>query len=116
MGFFRKSMPASPVVDRYAGKPFLRLVDAFVLDCIGELDAGQRRLLESMTPKLQQTFNHSGRWDEIVMAQLQWTDAIRPTVRDLWKRNQAIAKDAGTALSAVQFAHMFVDKNVMDGA
>ncbi len=32
--------------DRYEGRPFLKLVDSFVLDCMGELDASQAFLLD----------------------------------------------------------------------
>ena len=46
--------------DRYEGRPFLKLVDSFVLDCMGELDASQAFLLDQMLPTLQATFDHRG--------------------------------------------------------
>ena len=67
-GFGKKPQP----VDRYAGKPFLKLVDSFVLKAIGELDPSQESLLVQMTPKFQETFACSGSWEEIVISQLQF--------------------------------------------
>ena len=98
--------------DRYAGKPFLKLVDSFVLKCIGELDASQENLLLQMTPKFQQTFSHSGSWEEIVMDQLHFGPEVRTSIRDLWAKNQGIAKQNGVVLSPMQFVEMFVANNV----
>ena len=36
--------------DRYEGKPFIRLVDCYVLDAIGHLDDAQEAQLIEMTP------------------------------------------------------------------
>lgn len=107
--FLKKKQPSQ---DRYAGKPFLKLVDSFVLKCIGELDASQENLLLQMTPKFQQTFNHSGSWEEIVMDQLHFGPEVRSTIKDLWAKNQGIAKHNGTTLTPMQFVEMFVANNV----
>lgn len=48
--------------DRYADKPLLRLVDSFVLKCIGELDESSEARLREMEPKLRQVYNCSGSW------------------------------------------------------
>jgi len=101
-----------PPQDRYAGKPFLKLVDSFVLKCIGELDASQEDLLLQMTPKLQQTFSHSGSWEDIVMDQLHFGPEIRTAIKDLWAKNQGIAKQNGATLTPMQFVEMFVANNV----
>lgn len=100
------------VPDRYAGKPFLKLVDSFVLQCIGELDSSQEALLQQMTPKLQQTFNSSGTWEDIVMSELRFGPEIRTAISELWIKNQGIAKQKGTTLAPMQFVEMFVDNNV----
>ncbi len=109
-GFGKKPQP----VDRYAGNPFLKFVDSFVLKCIGELAPEQESLLAQMTPKLQSIFGSSGTWEEIVIAQLHFPPGIRDSIRALWARNQAIAKDNGQTLSPVQFVEMFVAENVAD--
>jgi hypothetical protein len=107
-GFSKKPDPP----DRYAGKPFIKLVDSFVLDCIGELDASQSALLVQMLPKLQQTFHSTGTWQAIVMAQLDFEPSIVPSIRSMWERNQVIAKQNGVTLSPMQFVEMFVANNV----
>lgn len=107
-GFGKKPQP----VDRYAGKPFLKLVDSFVLKCIGELDPAQESLLVQMTPKLQATFANAGTWEDIVVSELRFPAEIRKSIQDLWEKNQAIAKDNGVALAPMQFVEMFVANNV----
>jgi len=47
MGFFGFGKKPQPV-DRYAGKPFLKLTDSFVLKCIDELDPAHEALLVAM--------------------------------------------------------------------
>jgi hypothetical protein len=111
MGLFDLGKP-KPKQDRYEGKPFLKLVDAFVLKAIGCLDSSQESLLEQMTPKLQATFNHSGSWEDIVIAQLEFPPDVRVSILDLWQKNQAIAKQRGAELTPMQFVEMFVRDNV----
>lgn len=112
MAIFDFLKKKQPLQDRYAGKPFLKLVDSFVLKCIGELDASQEDQLLQMTPKLQQTFSHSGSWEEIVMDQLHFSPEVRPAIKDLWAKNQDIAKQNGATLTPMQFVEMFVANNV----
>jgi hypothetical protein len=98
--------------DRYAGKPLLKLVDSFVLKCIGELEASSEAKLREMEPKLRQVYNCSGTWEEIIMSQLHFSPEIRTAIRDLWLKNQAIAKQHRVTLTPMQFVEMFVEKNV----
>ncbi|WMW80074.1 hypothetical protein RF679_15680 [Undibacterium cyanobacteriorum] len=107
-GFGKKSQP----VDRYAGKPFLKLVDSFVLKAIGELDPSQEALLVQMTPRFQEAYACSGSWEEIVISQLQFPPNIRESVQSMWTKNQAIAKQNGVTLAPMQFVEMFVANNV----
>lgn len=62
LGFGKKKPVQTAVVlpDRYAGKPFLKLVDAFVLKCISALDPTQQAPLVQMAPKFQETFGCPG--------------------------------------------------------
>jgi hypothetical protein len=100
--------------DRYAGKPLLRLVDSFVLKCIGELDAASEVKLREMEPKLQQLYNCSGTWEEVIISQLHFDPDIRTAIRDLWLKNQEIAKQHNVTLTPMQFVETFVAKNVMN--
>jgi hypothetical protein len=107
-GFGKKPAP----VDRYEGKPFLKLVDSFVLKCIGELDPSQESLLVEMTPKFQEAFACSGSWEEMVIAKLQFPPNIRESIQAMWGKNQGIAKQNGVTLAPMQFVEMFVANNV----
>lgn len=113
MGLFDKfKKRPQPPTDRYAGKPFLKLVDSFVLKSIGALDEKTETLLQQMTPKFQEIYKHSGTWEDIVIAQLHFEPNIRTSIRELWAKNQEIAKQHGTVLEPMQFTEMFVSKNV----
>lgn len=107
-GFGKKQQP----VDRYAGKPFLKLVDSFVLKSFGALDPSQESLLVQMTPELQETFACSGSWEEIVISQLQFPPNIRESIQAMWTKNQGVAKQNGVVLTPMQFVEMFVANNV----
>jgi hypothetical protein len=106
--FKKKPQPT----DRYAGKPLLRLVDSFVLKCIGELDESSEATLREMEPKLRQVYNCSGTWEDVIISQLHFQPEIRTAIRDLWLKNQAIAKQHNVTLTPMQFVEMFVEKNV----
>lgn len=100
-------------MDRYAGKPLLKFVDLFVLDCIGGLEASHRATLEELTPKLQQAFSSTGTWQELVMEQMGWKPGIREAIASLYVKNQSIAiRDGGAAMSPMEFVHEFVKANV----
>ena len=112
MGTIGNGKTGSPLADRYDGKPFLKLIDSFVLKCIGELNDDQESLLVKMTPKFQQTFSCTGTWEEIVIDQLKFPQDIRESIQNLWNDNKAIAQKNGLALTPMHFVEMFVDNNV----
>lgn len=99
------------IVDRYAGKPLLKIVDSFVLKSINELDPSQEALLVEMTPKLQQTFSKNGTWEEVIIQELQLPDNIKDTIKGMWQNNQKIAREKNLELTPMQFVQMFVDTN-----
>ena len=107
-GFGKKPEP----VDRYIGKPFLKLVDSFVLKCIGELDLSQETMLVKMTPKLQEVYLSGGTWEDIVVAQLHFPPNIGEAIQSMWVKNKNIAKQNGVTLTPMQFVEMFVTNNV----
>lgn len=100
--------------NRYAGKPFLLWVDSFVLKTIDQLDPAMEVKLVNATPALRKAFGGSGNWEEIVMAQLDFTDEIRGAIRQLWADNQALAAEQGAVLTPMQFVEVFVADNIMD--
>jgi ribonuclease D len=96
---------------RYQGKPFLRLLECYVLWAVGQLDPQQAEALERMTPKLREVYGTEGRWQDIVAAQMAFPDSLPEELRSLWARNQQIARDNGTVLEPEQFARMVADRN-----
>ena len=99
-------------VDPYAGKPFLKIIEAFVLDAIGHLEPSHRTAMEKITPKLQEIYRTKSPWQSIVIEVMHWNPEIQSTIRALWEKNQAAARSKGLTLSPAQFAVMFVDTNV----
>ena len=97
---------------RYAGKPLVKLLDAYVLWAIGALGPEEESLLQRMIPRLQQTWNRTeGSWQAVLAAQMGFRDTMPETIREIWAKNQAIAAKSGATLNPVNFAHMFVDQN-----
>jgi hypothetical protein len=98
------------VEDRYAGKPFLKLLEAYVLWCIDELTSEQAALLEKMTPDLQRAFKHEGSWHDIVSAQMNFGPGAAESVRENWRNNQQSFRTRGLpAPVPVEFARSFAD-------
>jgi hypothetical protein len=95
-------------VDRYAGKPFLRLVECYILDQIGRLDVKQRTVLEGMEPKLRTTFNATGSWQSIVASRMEFDSAFDLAVRESWSRcldrARALNEDANPEAFATSVA------------
>jgi hypothetical protein len=96
---------------RYEGRPFLRLLECYVLWAVGQLDPRQAEVLERMTPKLRETYGTNGTWQEIVAAEMEFPDSLPEALRSMWARNQEIARDNGTLLEPEQFARMVADEN-----
>lgn len=98
--------------DRYEGKPFLRYVDAWVLNAIGHLDEPTRAYCTAMEPQLRQTLGLSGGWTEIVAQQMKFGPDLPAQIRKIWEDGKArFAEANGEAADPVQFAMIFVDRN-----
>ncbi|WP_193164910.1 hypothetical protein [Microbulbifer hainanensis] len=98
--------------ERYEGKPLLRLLELYVLDAIGFLETKDESLLQQLTPKLSQTYGIEGSWKEIIQNVMELPENMQSLIRDLWLKNQEIAKQNNTELQAEHFAMMFVDQNL----
>lgn len=101
-------------MDRYEGKPFLRLLEWYVLDAIGQLHEHQRQSLHSMEPKLAKTFGVSGTWQEIVSAQMDFPASLPAEIEEIWERNLAAAHARGQPVIPEEFARAFIDQNFPD--
>ena len=97
---------------RYDGKPLLRLAELYVIDAVGQLRPEDAKNLETVTPKLRQIYRTAGDWREAVSKALAFPEGMPQMIRQMWEKNQKIARDNGTSLSAEAFAVMFVDANI----
>lgn len=98
--------------DRYEGKPFLRLVDCYVLDAIGRLDPDQDAQLVEMTPKFREIFGEEGDWREIVVARMQFPEGMAGAIRQVWDSGHArFVATNGREPDPEEFTRFFVDTN-----
>lgn len=98
--------------ERYDGKPFLRLIDCYVLDAIGHLDDEQARRLEEMTPKFRDVFGVPGTWREIVERRMDFPADMATAIRRVWDEgHDRFVEEAGREPDPAEFTQVFVDTN-----
>lgn len=97
--------------DRYEGRPFLRLLELYVLWAVGQLPAENAMTLEQMTPKLQATYGFDAPWPQIIERVMELPADVPQALKEMWERNCRIAADAGTALDPETWARDVVDTN-----
>lgn len=98
-------------MDRYNGKPFLRLLDCYVLRAIGELDAPQANALANMEPKLAEVYGISAAWHEIVAQQMSFPENLPAHISEIWQAGQQRAAEQGLEADPREFTRQFVDTN-----
>jgi hypothetical protein len=96
---------------RYDGRPFLRLLEVYILWAIGELEPQLAALIDELTPNLQKTYNRGGNWQSIIAAEMSFSDDFPEKLKELWTKNTEIARMNRTTLSAQTFAEMICDEN-----
>ncbi|MFZ6647106.1 hypothetical protein ACO0LO_15385 [Undibacterium sp. TJN25] len=101
-------------MNRYEGKPFLRLLECYILSAIGHLDEGQRAALQAMEPKLAGVYQTGGTWLEIVGDQMDFPETLPQKIREIWESNLAKARQSGMPVDPTEFAMAFVDQNFPD--
>ncbi|MXO58318.1 hypothetical protein GRI89_02005 [Altererythrobacter salegens] len=99
------------MTDRYEGKPFLRLLDSYVLDAIGHLDEAHATWLIAAEPNFRHDFGETGGWREIVEARMQFPPGMAAAIRELWDKGRAKAQAAGIEPQPGHFVVQFVDTN-----
>lgn len=98
--------------DRYDDKPFLRYVDAYVLDAIGHLDEPTRAYCVAMEPTLRQSLNLTGNWTAMVAGQMKFPPELPAQIRKIWEDGRGKFEAAnGRPADPAQFAMTFVDRN-----
>jgi len=99
--------------NRYDGKPLLRLLELYILHAIDELPPAEQEGLNRLAPKLQAVYGGNGQWHEAIEAAVRMPADMPQVIRDMWAKNLEIAKANNVpALSAQQFAELFVDENL----
>ena len=98
--------------DRYTGKPFLELVDAYVLDAIGHLHPDDDAGLTAREPAFREMFGIDGSWREIVVTRMGFPDGMAGALRELWLkgRNSYVTKYRSEPVPR-EFAQGFIDTN-----
>lgn len=95
---------------RYNGKPFLRLIECFVLRSIGKLSIDQNATLTKMEPKLREIYKQSGSWYEIILNQMAFPTELPKQIFDVWNQELITATKNGDSLDPEKFAREYVDK------
>jgi len=101
-------------MDRYEGKPLLRLLECYVLDAIDQLDERQRDTLQRMTPKLATLYKRNGTWSEILRDEMNFADSLPTKIREIWNIDLARMHSSGVGIDPSEFAMTFVDENFLD--
>ncbi|ODP38546.1 hypothetical protein [Sphingomonas turrisvirgatae] len=98
--------------DIYAGKPFLKLLDSYVLDAIGALDAESDAALRAREPEFHKMFGATGAWRTIVEQRMQFPAGMAGAIREVWEKGGAKFRAAqGRDPDPVEFTRHFVDTN-----
>lgn len=109
----RRALDVSANADRYAGKPMLRLLELYVIWSLDRLSEDDAKRLQSMAPKLSETFGGDGTWQDAIATTMELPGNMPDLIRDMWIKNQKIAVENGVELPAQKFAEMFVDNNLV---
>jgi hypothetical protein len=96
---------------RYYRRPFLRLLECYVLWSAGELTPELAASLEDLTPELRRVYDTDGTWQEIVEHEMDFTEALPTALRAMWERNQAAAADHDDDIDPEEWARHVVDSN-----
>jgi len=95
---------------RYDGRPFLKLIDSFVLFQIGHLPLAQLELLRRMEPKLSHVYGTEGAWHQVVQAQMGFGDEVKARIKSEWEIYVYKNKGGAVPVDPINFAVAFVDE------
>ncbi len=98
---------------RYEGRPFLRLLDCYVMRAIGQLDDVQAEALRAIEPKLAELYGGDGVWHEVVASQMDFPDDIEANIAHVWIAARMKAEELGVEIDAARFTREFVDLNFL---
>lgn len=96
---------------RYDGKPFLRLLECYVLWAVGQLSAEDAESLEAMSASLAATYGRDGTWQRIVAAEMEFPAELPSALRGMWERTLGDAGDKRDSIDPESWARQVVDTN-----
>lgn len=96
--------------DRYAGKPFLKMLDAYVVDAIGHMDGATEMELSAMEPQMRGALGLSGDWRSLVEQRMRFPEGMKGAIREVWDKGRVkfIAAN-GREPDPIEFTMHFVD-------
>lgn len=100
----------SDELQRYEGKPFLRLLECYVLEAVGQLHDEQRETLVKMQPQICQMYQRDGAWFEVINAEMGFSEATVAQIREVWAANLENAKELDATIDPNGFAIDYVDR------
>lgn len=98
---------------RYEDRPFLKLLDCYVLRLIGQLDEAQEDALRSIEPQLAGVYGREMPWFEVVSNQMQFSEEIDASIRQVWVAAQMKAVQQDMQIDPAEFTRQFVDTNFL---
>lgn len=105
------TMHKDAVMSRYEGKPFLKLLELYVLQSIGRIEPEQLNVLARMEPKLRETYATQGTWFEIVAEQMDFRDDLPSRISVKWDSYSKHMQQKGVTADPMEFTYRFVDTN-----
>jgi len=96
-------------MDRYAGKPFLRL-----LDVIGQLGEAQNAALVAMQPRLAAVYGDQGRGRRSWPGRWIFPPGVTDRVQTFWRSYQEVCQIDRLQPDALAFVESFVSQNFPD--
>jgi hypothetical protein len=94
-------------LERYKDKPFLLMLEAYVLDAIGELPSPMEQLTRTVSGK----FFGAGDWRKRLREEVGFDKSLNDQLKQLWNENRKIAKGKGAVLTPHDFAQALVEAN-----
>lgn len=93
------------MTDRYDGKPFQRLLDAYVLDVIGALDPRTDQQLTADLPRLTEALgSDAATWQALVREQMRFSPDEDERIRASWAKAKEADEIAGRSPDPTSFA------------
>jgi hypothetical protein len=98
-------------INRYLGKPLLKLLDSYVLDALGVLDDKTASWLAQEAQRFAEIFGVTAAdWQGVVEAAMDMPPDSQAALRELW---EAVVREKllrGSEPDVLKFAHAMVDQ------